>query len=309
MGTLAVLTPSYRLDFQHFVDLHASVLRHTADDVVHHVVVPNRDVALFAEIGSGRLKVHPVNTYVPRTFLSTYPVSIALRTLPRMSIPAAKVEAINLRRPWPPVRGWVLQQIIKLAVTSRIDADVVLIADSDITLIRPVHVDDFLRGESVRFYRKPGGITTEMTRHSAWHIVANRLLGIDAQPEDATTDYVSSFQAWDPKIVGKLQNRIRDTATDDWRSAIARELHFSEFILYGVYVDRMGTALERSFTSTETLCRSHWDPIPLDRAGADRFVESIGPDDVAIQIQSASHTPADVRRYILAAATERAAGT
>ncbi len=87
---------------------------------------------------------------------------------------------------------------------------------------------------------------------------------------------------------------------------MARELRFSEYFLYGVFVDHLGTPEERSFTSSSTLCHSHWGgSAPLDKTGADRFLESIGgADDVAIHIQSRSDTPADIRRYIVTAAAD-----
>ncbi|ETT26991.1 DUF6492 family protein [Rhodococcus aetherivorans] len=304
MGTLAVLTASYRPDFRHFTELHSSVVQYTSDDVVHHVVVPNRDVALFTTIESRRLTVHPIDALLPRSFLSTYPLGSRLRGIPRMSR-VARVEALNLLRPWPPVRGWVLQQIVKLAATSRIEANVVLLVDSDVALIRPVGADDFLRGGAVRFYRLPGGITTAMARHAAWRDAANRLLGLDARSSDPSADYVTSFLTWDPRIVRRVGERVREVTGDDWRAAVARELHFSECFLYGTYVDRLGTDADRSFTRSDTLCRSHWGTTPLDRAAAVRFVDSIGPDDVAVHVQSTSRTPPDIRRYVLDAAAER----
>lgn len=215
----------------------------------------------------------------------------------------AKVDAIDLKRPWPPVRGWVVQQIVKLDIASQVDADVVLIIDSDVALIRPIGVGDFLRDGAVRFYRLPDGVTPDMSAHVAWRFVANRLLGLEEQASESATDYVAAFVPWDPQIVRKVQQRVQELTATDWRTAIAHELHFSECFMYGIYVDRLGTSRERSFTRSETLCRSHWGTTPLDKAGAARFLESIQPDDVAIHIQSGSNTPDNVRRYILAAAT------
>jgi hypothetical protein len=35
------------------------------------------------------------------------------------------------RRQWPPIRGWVMQQAATMAATAAIDADAVMIVDSD----------------------------------------------------------------------------------------------------------------------------------------------------------------------------------
>ncbi|WP_068158459.1 DUF6492 family protein [Rhodococcus phenolicus] len=303
MAVLAILTPSYLPDLPHFTELHASVRRYTADDVVHHVLVPNRDFAAFSQIDSPKLRVHPEDENLPSTFISTYGFASLLRHIPRMS-KLPRITAVNLARPWPPVRGWILQQILKLDAASRIDADVVLIIDSDVVLIRPIDVSDFLRDGTVRFYRLPGGIGAEMSEHHLWHRTAARLLGLATHESDSVTDYITSFVPWDPRIVRKVQRRVEDTTTSDWQSAVARELRFSEYFLYGVFVDHLGTPEERSFTSSSTLCHSHWGSAPLDKTGADRFLESIGADDVAIHIQSRSDTPADIRRYIVTAAAD-----
>lgn len=302
MATLAVLTPSYRLDLPSLVELHRSVLRHAPDEVVHHVVVPDRDVPLLSELRSDRLCVRPVSEFLPAQFLSSYPLSLALRSKSWVPNAVAKIEAVNLLRPWPPVRGWILQQLVKIAAVGRIDADVVLTVDSDVTMIRPFGADDFFQGGAVRFYRKPGAIGADLPGHSRWHAVSGRLLGLPPGRVDVATDYVASLLAWDPAIARRMQERVSQVSGRGWAASIARELHFSECILYGSFIDGLGTDHERSFAFDESLCRAHWDPTPLDRAGADRFLESIEPQDLAVQIQSTSNTPADIRNYIVEAA-------
>lgn len=303
MAKLAVLTPSYRPDLSSFIDLHRSVLRHASADVVHHVVVPDRDVRLFEAIGSDRLSVRPVSEYLPSGFLSTYPMSIALSSIPWIPGVVSKIQAVNMRRPWPPLRGWILQQIVKIEAVSRADVDVVLTVDSDAIMIRPFGADNFIRDGAVRFYRRPGVIGDDLPRHVIWHRAAQGLLGLASDAVDPTTDYVSSPLAWDPSIVRRMQQQIVQTTGRSWVESVSRELHFSECTLYGVFVDGWCAEPERSYSVDESLCRIHWDPVPLDRAGAERFVDSIQPHDLAIVIQSTSRTPDDIREFIIESAT------
>lgn len=303
MATLTVLTPSYRLDLSSFVDLHRSVVRHAAADVIHQAVVPDRDVRLFESIGSDRLVVRPVSEYLPGRFVSTYPLSMALRSRSWVPSAVAKIEAVNARRPWPPMRGWVLQQLIKLEAVGRSTSDVVLTLDSDVTMIRPFSAEDFIQAGAVRFYRRPGAVGAELPRHLTWHAVSQRLLGLPDSSVDSSTDYVASMLAWDPNLVRRMQQRISESTGRDWMDSIARELHFSECILYGTFVDALGTDVEKAFVANESLCRAHWDPEPLDRAGAEQFLDSIEPQDLAIQIQSTSRTPAEIRAFLISAAT------
>jgi hypothetical protein len=312
MTKLAILTPTYKPDFEYFRDLHASVLRHTPGDVVHHAIVPAGDVALFDGLGSSRLKVHKTSDFLPRWFVSGGFMTAPVRQLPQWSSLArahrlARGELfVNARRPWPPIRGWILQQIVKISAVGAMEADVVLLVDSDVALIRPLHPEDFLRDGVVRFYRLADGVTPALPRHMAWHDSARRLLGLPAPQPGARPDYVTSFVAWDPRIVRRLQRRIAAVAGADWASAVGGEADISEWTIYGTYVDRLGSDRDRSFVASDTLCHCHWDTEPLTSADAESFVASIRPDDVAILIQSKSGTPLDVRRRVVEAARQSA---
>ena len=52
-----------------------------------------------------------------------------------------------------------------MSAIAQLDADVVVIVDSDIALIRPLTVDDFVKSGAVRFYRSPRPLTPDLTRH------------------------------------------------------------------------------------------------------------------------------------------------
>src|SRR3954453_23287709 len=162
MPSFAVLTPSYAPDLDLCRELNRSVLEWTAPDVQHHVVVPRRDAPLFAQIEGARTRVWTTDQFVPRGML-----------------PLPKANAwLNLRRPYPPIRGWVMQQIVKLAAAAELGIDVLLLADSDVTFVRPVTVDTFRSDGRVRFYRPADAVHEEMSRHVVWHRVARRLLGL-----------------------------------------------------------------------------------------------------------------------------------
>ncbi|MBL0748515.1 DUF6492 family protein [Nocardioides baculatus] len=305
MSTMAVLTPSFRDDVDLYRELHASVLRCTPDDVVHHVVVPHRDADLFAAPDDPRLRVVTTRTLLPRRFVSTYAGVRAVRRLPGLGRALPGVQAVNLRHPWPPVRGWVMQQVLKLELVSRLDVDVVLVVDSDVRLIRPTRADDFVRDGSVRFYCGAEAITTDMARHLAWQRVSRRLLGLPPGPPDHR-DYIAPFIAWDPAVVRGLQRRIEAATGLPWIDAVARELHVSEFMLYGCFVENLGPETDRAFTSSDSRCRSWWETWPLDEERARDFVDSIGPSDLAVHVQSASHTSDEVRAWVMESADRRA---
>ena len=170
-------------------------------------------------------------------------------------------------------------------------------ADSDVVLIRSLAAEDFVQDGVVRFYRSGHRLTPDLVRHANWHRVSRRLLGLP--PEDDDVDYISAFTSWDPDIVRTIQRRVEASTQLPWIDAISRELNFSEFMLYGCYVDQLGDERRRSFASTDSRCRSYWGTTPLDERTAQDFVESIEETDLAILIQSASHTPWDIRCWVI----------
>lgn len=298
--TLAVLTPSYAPDFELCRDLNRSVLAFTAPNVHHHIIVPRTDRELFEPLRGPRTELWTVDQFVPRRMLA---VPDALRRM--LVVGAAKYLGrdlwINLRRPYPPIDGWLMQQVVKLRAAIEIGADVLLLADSDVALVRPVTVDTLSEDGRVRFYREPDVVDQTRPEHVTWHRVARRLLGLPMDMSLPRPDYISAFNVWDRECVAALRSRIEQVNRRSWIDAIGANRHdFSEFILYGVFVDELMGASARMSRSTSTLCHSYWETTPLSEADARAFVRGLGTEDVAVMISAKSNTPLDVRRAALA---------
>lgn len=122
--------------------------------------------------------------------------------LPRRLLRVPKVNAwLNLRRPYPPVRGWVMQQVVKLRAGEEVGADVLPLVDSDLVLVRPVSVRTFITKGQVRFYRNNDAVDSGMPRHVIWHDVARRLLGLPRTGPHGLPDYVSAFNVGDRRVL------------------------------------------------------------------------------------------------------------
>jgi hypothetical protein len=278
MDDLAVLTPSYRGDASLFADLHRSVLANTADSVVHHVVVPPSDAHLFREHEGMRCRVWTHQDLLPRHYLS---------------VPRASGLTLNLRRPWPPVRGWIVQQIMKIAAAAVIDARAVLIVDSDAVLVREATLDQFSHNGRLWHYRKDRAVTAGMERHVLWHNVARRLLGLPGVAVPPLPDYVSPIIVWDPIVVRSMIARIADSTGRNWVDAVAGQLHMSEFVVYGVFTDHL---LGATVPVEGDLCHNYYERIPLGRVGARVFADQMPSHALGAMISSHSRTPHDVRR-------------
>jgi len=284
MTRMAVITKSYAPDFELCTALNRSVLENSPDTIQHNIIVPRTDLKLFSRLTGPRTHIRCETDLLPRTFLR---------------VPFSNI-LVNLGRPFPPVRGWILQQVIKLAAIAASEDDVILVVDSDVEFVRPFTAETFVRDGVVRFFCNPNQIGKELPRHMTWHRVARELLGLPpAQPP--YPDYISSPLAWDPMLVRQMLARVEATTGRAWPTAIAGQLDFSECVLYGVFVDGVMGAPANSFVSDDSLCLVYWEHIPLNPDSAANFVRSIRSTDIAAVIQSKSRTPLAVRKEIFAA--------
>jgi hypothetical protein len=280
MTELAVITPCFRGDADVFADLHRSVLEFTPPGTVHHVYVPFRDRGRFAEYEGPRCRIWDRSELLPPRYLRAPLTDLY----------------VNIRRPWPPLRGWVMQQTTKIAAAGQSDADIVLLIDSDVVLVRPVDPRRFIMDGQVCLYRVDGGVTAGMKRHVIWHRVARELLGIPQAPPPPLPDYVGAVAFWAPATVRAMQEQIRGITEQDWLDAFNSQPHISEFILYGVFVDEMPPADPHRVPIVIDLCHEYYKRTPMNLEAAIAFAEQIQPEAIAMMISSHSQTPMDVRR-------------
>jgi len=275
--TLAIITPSYRNDLALCRDLHDSILRFAPSGTTHTIIVPKRDRRLFSGMGE---------------------VLAAEQLLPNSFLPCPMNMWINVKRPIPPVRGWIAQQIVKLAAAAASTADVVLLVDSDVVFIKPFTGSTFWRNGEARFYRLPGAIDARMPRHMQWHAVARKLLGLQPQALLTAPDYICWPMAWDPKIVRAMLAEVEDVSGVKWTTAICSELHFSEGMLYGTFVDAVlgGSPFARS----SMLCAAYSDEQAFNSQSAKAFLATVSPQDIAVMISAKSGTDLATRREALA---------
>ncbi|MDP9934148.1 DUF6492 family protein [Paenarthrobacter nicotinovorans] len=278
--SLAIITPSYAPDFELCVELNSSVLRNTDHDVEHHIVVARRDLARFSPLANARTTIHDVREFLPPSMLSVPGVNMW----------------VNPKRPFPPVRGWIAQQMVKLSAAASLKTEVALLIDSDVVMLRPFDAALFAPGAELPLFRVADGVDASLPGHRVWHSVARRLLGLPVVEALPLPDYVCCPCAWEPGIVRRMLNRVEKTTGLPWHIAIGRELHFSEMTLYGVFVDELcGTVAHTS----DMHCVNHYEETPLDTQGYLKLLGTARPTDAAVMVSAKSGTPLHVRRQAL----------
>ncbi|MEJ1114931.1 DUF6492 family protein [Paenarthrobacter sp. CCNWLY172] len=288
---LAVVTPSYVPDRELCIDLNRSVLEMTGPGVVHHIIVPDRDLGVFAVLRGPRTEVHAASEFLPSSFIR----------LSRFNV------WINAAHPWPPVRGWIAQQILKLAVVAALHVDGALLLDSDSLLIRDTNLDTFRKDGRIALYRAPGAVDASLPGHRQWHVSGRRLLGLPSPPEGDLADYICWPCLWEPAVVRNLLQHIQNVTGRDWHTAVGAELHFSEMMLYGLYVDEVTGGPAASIS--EMCGIVHSDEVPLDQADIERLLHGAAPGKHVVMLSAKAGIPLDVRRRALRSFRQTAPGS
>ncbi|MGP0221235.1 DUF6492 family protein [Paenarthrobacter sp. NCHU4564] len=282
-SNLSVVTPSYLPDLELCVDLNRSVLELTAPGVVHHIIVPAQDLPAFRKLQGPRTEVHDAREFLPRSFIKTPGVNVW----------------VNGARPWPPVRGWITQQILKLSAVSVLHVDGALLLDSDSVLIRETNLDTFRHNGSIALYRKPGGVDKTLPGHRLWHASARRLLGLEPPPDGDLDDYICWPCLWEPRLVRDMLRHIQEVKGRLWSTAVGAELHFSEMMLYGLYVDEVAAGPGAHVSEMQGIV--HSEEKRLTQADIERLLRRAPPDKNVVMLSAKAGIPLQDRRQALEA--------
>jgi hypothetical protein len=260
----ALVTCSYGPDLNRCARLCRSIERWVSPTIPHVIIVPARDLPDFRQLQGQRRTVVAVEDVVPGRF----------RQLP------------FTRRWWLdsggwPVRGWIMQQVTKLSANFATDAELIVFADSDLQFVRPLEPHQLLRNGALRLHRIPGA--KDEGRHRLWHHRAAALLGEQLRYFGA--DYVGQLISWRRSNLGLLQEHLEAVGGRPWYQSVARSLHFSEYVLYGAYVDGvLGLDSSGHFGTAEDICHCCWFAEEAQALGSGR--DTLRDNAVAVLLQS-----------------------
>ncbi len=286
--TFCLLTKTYRGDLEAFTKLCESIDRHMPQ-VRHYVVVDRSDRSLFAPFASGQRMIVECSQLLP-----------GFREL------QLGKKRVWLRWPRHFVRGWIFQQLSKLAAVSRLQEDAVILIDSDVILLRPIAAHHVFEGDRTKLYHNPGAQSGPASESDKWHGVASLALGLEPQGYTGS-DYISNVICWSPKVVRALLERIEQVTAGKWHDALIRHFRFSEYVLYGVFCDHVAGPHQALVSHTRApLCQSSWQFDLATAAGADGYIAGLGADTVAANVQSNLGLDAGTRDAIYARASAKA---
>ena len=245
-----------------------------APSVEHLIVVDRGDVPFFRPLENGRTTVVAKEEVLPLWVRRLDTLKVGLQS-------NAWVQARGL-----PIRGWLLQQLVKLAVAEQLSADLLVYADSDVVLLRPFSVSSLVDADGrVRLYAREDYIDAALPDHVRWHRSAEEVLGIE--PADLPMpDFISSLVPWKRENAVALLEHIERTTGKHWLRALASAWHVSEYTLYGRFAqDVLGTT-GGQFVSSAPLCSDYYKRVPLTVPEVTALLDRVGPDEIAISITS-----------------------
>lgn len=283
MSPVALLTPTYGRDLHLCTLLCESVDRHVSASSKHYLLVPDCDLPLFAPLASERRIIVPASTLLPNW----------LRPLPR-------IVQRNQRQYWwslraKPASGWHVQQILKIAATMVLPFERYCILDSDIVFFRDFDLSRFEYPNPIPLLSMPDEVIAGQERHPRWVETSHEMLGLPPRPLPAP-DFIGHIIFWDRDTTRAMVSRIEQTTGMDWITALCRIREFSEYMLYGYFVENDADAARGHIPCRKTQCVSYWDDESLDEADLRKLLRHAVETDVAFSVTSFSGTPVETIR-------------
>ncbi len=198
-----------------------------------YVVAPDRDMSV-------------VQRQIPR---ERYELVAESAVIPEISYfwTMARMRA-KLRLVGPPIHGWFVQQLVKLAVAERVGTPFYLTLDADVFCVRDTRYADLV----------PDGralVQTSPPNHPEWNDDAERVLGLPRSgrqygvtPAILSRDAVSALAR---HLERRVRLRARHAAVRlphplardilaSWRSHLLRSLPWTEYAVYHTFLEQTG---------------------------------------------------------------------
>ena len=285
MPSFALVTKTYLGDIEPFSDLCKSIDQ-LMPDTQHYVLIDHADAPAFAPFEGPKRTIIDCSQLLPQ-FREAH-------------LLGRRFWQIGFARM---VRGWIYQQIAKIAFVATMKEDAAVHLDSDVTLLQPITAEHIFPDGAVRLYHQPGG--GKGPRHLKWHKVAQKVLGLP-QIGYVGSDYIGHIIPWSPDVVRAMIERIETTNRGNWIKVLTRHFRFSEYIIYGIFCDHIaGTHQQLITPSRDQYCHNCWGYDLFSSSEVDRFVDDLHEDHLAVLIQSNLQLPEQERRSILSRIKER----
>lgn len=226
MQTTAIVTQSYRDDFDACKLLCESIDRF-APGYDHFIFVNDEDYDLFvAALQYGSHRIFKKSVLLPRYILKT-PIHFRGHTF--------WITPCTI-----PVRGWIIQQICKLAVFEILPEkyQAVLHFDSELVLVRPLTPEAYRDGEHYHLHKRH--VDDSYPTQKDFVHAAAKLLNLTKEEIASlrNTGYMClPFCCVRANNDALLQQLSKKDIFGDWKRVLCNTYRFSEFYLYSIFTE------------------------------------------------------------------------
>lgn len=291
---LALITPSFSRDAALCAELCRSIDAHDRDGLEHVVVVPRADLPLFRGLAGGRRRVIAQETILPQT-LVRLPLPTVLR-LPGLGTKRLRKIWITPRLQM--VRGWMLQQVLKMSADRIAEAEGFVFIDSDAVMVRDFGAASFLRDGRLPLHRVPDAVPAGEPAYQRWQDTACDLLGLPRFPFEGES-LISTVVCWRRDRLAELQARIAEVAGRPFQSALMDCRHMSEYVVYALFCRHLVEGDTGHYPQDDAICLEDWCFDLSTEAGMAAFQSGLEPHHLAVLIQSTSEWPVERRRAVV----------
>ncbi len=272
---ICLVTPSYAPDFERCKLLVDSVKRYSNTPLKHYIVVDREDLSLFQQLSDSETIVLAKEELLPKwivkvPFFTKKNIWFSYKTLP--------------------VRGWLVQQLIKLGIAEYIPEDILVFADSDVFFVRDFDLSCFIKDDKVRFFAQPGKVNPEAPHLPGWYFDASKLLNL-APPQFPVSNYMGQLIFWRKDNVLQLHQYLEQKNHKHWVETICANWNVSEYILYGVFVEQILQEHSGHYIDDRDLCHNYWQEQPLQTNQLQEFFASIRQESIAAMLSAKANIP------------------
>lgn len=241
--SVTLVTPSYAKDIERFTLQRESIER-CGIDLPHCALVNHEDVALFAKIPFQRnLRILSTRDLLPPRFEAR-----------RLGWGKRRREMAYWRGR-PPIHGWYIQQLLKLAAPAIVETEGIVCLDSDTLFVDRVTSDDFYAPDGrLHLYETDDDVDCEM---GEWYIRSLRFLGesLRHRPVLRTTHSPVPMHR---QVVLDMQAHIEKMYGVFWMEAMARTESIMEYSTYGAYARYLDKFRHTTPARPDRLCLYYW---------------------------------------------------
>jgi hypothetical protein len=260
--TFAFVTPSYAPDFQRCKLLCWSIKQFVDFPVHHYIIVDQKDLSLFQELADRHTTILAKEKILP-----SWIQRVPFFDKKNLWLNLKGYRSGNLL-----LRGWLVQQMIKLAAAQYVSEEVIIFLDSDVAFIDRFNVHSLVKEGKVRLFRVEQYINENDKLTHVWKEEAKRLLKLpDKHYQD---NYVSQIVTWRRSTLLQMYQHIERNTQKDWLESLCEMKHLSEYILYGMFANYVDSEHAGHYDDhLQKICHCYWKEVPMSNGELEAFFQ------------------------------------